>query len=96
MNKTALITGTTSGIGKAFAEKLAYEKYDLILVSRDEQKLSEQANKLSSEYGIKVFTISVDLLENGAAQKIFGTVQTSRILPSFVLNPMFKMMFKRR
>ena len=40
MNKTALITGTTSGIGEAFAKKLALEKHNLILVSRDAAKLS--------------------------------------------------------
>jgi short-subunit dehydrogenase len=86
MNKTALITGTTSGIGKAFAEKLAHEKYDLILVSRDEQKLSEQANKLTREHGIKVFIIAVDLLENGAVQKVFETIQKLNLSVQVLIN----------
>ncbi len=40
--KTVLITGTTSEIGKAFAEKFAYEGYNLILAARNEQKLKQQ------------------------------------------------------
>lgn len=36
--KTAIITGTTSGIGKAFAEKFAGMGNNLILVSRNEEK----------------------------------------------------------
>ena len=37
--KAVLITGTTSGIGKAFAEKFASEGKNIILVARNEKKL---------------------------------------------------------
>lgn len=86
MNKTAIITGTTSGIGKAFAEKLAYEKCNLILVSRNEKKLKEQADILSNEYGIVVHIISVDLLENNAAKKIYDAVQQMELSVQFLIN----------
>ena len=86
MNKTALITGTTSGIGKAFAEKLACEKYDLILVSRDSKRLSEQADYLSNEYGINVFKIPVDLLANGAAKTVFEEVQKLKLSVQILIN----------
>ena len=86
MNKTALITGTTSGIGKSFAQKLAREGHDLVLVSRDEQKLTAQANDLSNEYGIKVYTIPIDLLENGAAQKVFDLVQGMKLNIQILIN----------
>lgn len=75
MTKTALITGTTSGIGKAFAEKLAMEKYDLILVSRNEEKLSAQAKQLTNKYGIKVFEVPMNLSEEYSAQKVFDIVK---------------------
>lgn len=47
--KTALITGTTSGIGKAFAEKFASMGNNIILVSRNEEKLKRQQNDLQSQ-----------------------------------------------
>lgn len=75
MEKIALITGTTSGIGKAFAEKLAIEKYDLILVSRNKIKLSEQADQLSKKYGVKVFEMPMDLTGNNAAKKVFDIIE---------------------
>ena len=42
MTKYALITGTTSGIGKALAERFAQDKINLVLVSRNNQKLIKE------------------------------------------------------
>ena len=55
MNRTALITGTTSGIGAAFCDLLAKEKYNLILVARDANALSKQAEMLRNETAISTF-----------------------------------------
>ncbi len=59
--KYALITGTTSGIGKAFADLLADQGYDLVLVSRDETRMKLQAQDISLRTGISVEVIKADL-----------------------------------
>lgn len=58
--KTALITGGTSGIGKELAKLFANDKYNLIIVARDQGELSSISAELGSS-GIKVETISKDL-----------------------------------
>ena len=67
---TVLITGTTSGIGAAFSEKFAKEGNNLILVSRNEDKLQRQQAELQSRYRVSVECISCDLAEDGAAELI--------------------------
>jgi len=86
MTKYALITGTTSGIGKALAEKFAQEKINLILVSRDIQKLNQQAELLSNQYGIRAHVIAADLEKADAALGIYEQVKQMGIEIQYLVN----------
>ncbi len=60
---TALITGPTSGLGRQFAIQLAAAGHDLILVSRDETRLTELSIELSEGYGTQSEIIPTDLAD---------------------------------
>jgi NADP-dependent 3-hydroxy acid dehydrogenase YdfG len=60
-NKTALITGATSGIGKGCAKLLAKQKVNLVLVARNEEKVDNLSMKLIKKYKIDVQTVIVDV-----------------------------------
>jgi uncharacterized protein len=60
---TALVTGASTGIGATYADRLAKQGYDLILVARDEQKLAALAERLRAEAGVSVNVIRADLTD---------------------------------
>ena len=69
---TAVVTGSTAGLGAAFARQLAGQGYDLILVARDAGRLNTQAEALSSQYGISTTVLVADLVTDdgvGAVQE---------------------------
>jgi uncharacterized protein len=57
----ALVTGPTSGLGAGFANKLASQGYDLILVARDEERLAELSSDLERRYGAQCEVLPTDL-----------------------------------
>ncbi len=74
-NKTALITGASSGIGKAFAETLAAKGANVILVARSKAKLESLAAQIRKEHKVSVGVIVGDLSEASMPDKIFAGVQ---------------------
>ena len=84
--KNVLITGTTSGIGKAFAEKFAVMGNDIILVSRDRQKLEQQQLYLQNQYHVTVNFIAYDLTKEDSADLVMEQINNWNLSIDFLIN----------
>jgi short-subunit dehydrogenase len=84
-NNYALITGGTSGIGFELAKLFARDKYDLIIVARNQDELDEAATILREE-GIKVITISKDFFVSGAAFDLYDEIKNMGITIKVLVN----------
>lgn len=73
--QTALITGASSGIGKCFAQALAQQGFNLILVARRKELLTEIATGLEAEYSIQTQVISADLSTSSAVDDVMSHLQ---------------------
>lgn len=67
---TALITGSSSGIGAIYADRLARRGYDLILVARNQERLNSLASKLTTETGRSIEVVAADLNNKADLAKV--------------------------
>ncbi len=79
MNKTALITGASSGIGKETAYVFAQNKFDLILVARREENLNIIKKNIEEKHQTKVQIIAMDLAVLDAAETLFEKLKSQQI-----------------
>src|SRR4029079_8398737 len=76
---TALVTGPATGIGRAFADKLAREGYDLVLVSRDEAHLKEVAAEVTRLHGVECEVLAADLTDAADLARVEERFRTGPI-----------------
>jgi short-subunit dehydrogenase len=69
--KATLITGASSGIGEAFARRLAAEGHNLVLVARSEERLHEICDELMLAHKVTAHYVSTDLTAFGAEEELF-------------------------
>ncbi len=78
--KTVLITGASSGIGKALSYKFAAEGFNLIIVARRIEALEQIKQDIESKYpAIKVHIETADLSKDGSAKQLYEKLNSFQI-----------------
>ena len=72
MSKIILVTGASSGFGKAIATKFAAGGWNVILTARRKEKLDELAKALEANYGVKTLSLTFDVQDKKA---VFDNLQ---------------------
>ena len=86
---TALITGASSGIGAVYADRLARRGYDLILIARDQERLSGLAASLTSKTGRKVEILAGDLTLRSDLLRVEERLGSDKAITALINNAGF-------
>ncbi len=84
--KNVLITGASSGIGKALAKTFAKNGFDVVLVARRDDKLKTLAADIKKNYGQMAYPLAEDLADPMAPQRLFNWCQERRIEVDALVN----------
>lgn len=86
MNTTALITGSSTGIGREIAELFAAHGINIIMVALEGDELLKLQTLFSDKYGVVVTTIEKDLTLPNAAEEVYREIRCKGIVVDYLIN----------
>ena len=84
--KWALVTGTSAGIGRAFASELAAGGTNVLLVARRRERLEELAAQLTGQGGVRAEIVAADLARADAPEEILNFTRENGIEIELLIN----------
>src|SRR5690242_4353042 len=84
--EVALVTGASSGIGEAFARRLARDGRHLALVARRGDVLEKLAAELAGEFGVSAHCFPMDLTKPGAGHQLVAEVDRRGLAVDWLVN----------
>lgn len=85
-NPFAIITGASRGIGAEYARELACQGHDLLLVARDEERLSKLSLELKTNYSVHAHVSILDLAQPQSAHQLFVAAREYRQTPDLLIH----------
>ena len=85
-SQTVLITGASGGIGYELAKLFAHDRYTLVLVARNAERLAQVATELQNQFGNTVRTVPLDLASPAAPKFLFDQLQREHIPIDILIN----------
>ncbi|HEX8920507.1 MAG TPA: SDR family oxidoreductase [Pyrinomonadaceae bacterium] len=83
---STLITGASSGIGEAFARRLAARGENVLLVARSEDKLASLCDELAQTHNVNAQYVALDLTEEGVPEKLFEETNKRALEVEMLIN----------
>lgn len=83
---TAVITGASSGIGKACAFEFASHGFDVVLVARSREKLHIIKQRIERQYGVRAMVAVLDLTRSAAPAKLIEALDQTGIQVEVLIN----------
>jgi uncharacterized protein len=83
---TALVTGASAGIGKAFADVFGKYGFNLILTARREDRLTELATELSAKHRVQAHVIAADLADPAAPERLVSEIKARGLRVDALVN----------
>ncbi len=86
MASTALVTGSSSGIGYQLAKLFARDGHNVVLVARSEGSLQRVAAELRGSYGVTVSIVAKDLSQSNSPDELYAELKNQSITVDFLVN----------
>jgi short-subunit dehydrogenase len=86
IDRTAVVTGASSGIGREIARQLAQRGHGLTLVARREDRLRALADEVAGAHGVRVEVTTADLTDQAARERIADQVAARGLVAHVLVN----------